>query len=167
MCLKVLDSEQDPAEPPLEEEDLDLDSVELENPSDSGPELDDDDSVLSTPKPKLKSVPGWHAAASPSVSSSDCPAFQAVLRGRLSVQLSDGDRQHSQCPQPQGAPEPRESVVPTTAAHAHEKSSQTQIWSSRSHCSLLVIILHRSTWIKANVWGPNFQTTASLKTSLM
>lgn len=56
--LKVLDSEQDPAEPPpeVEEEDLDLDSVEFENPSDSGPELDDDDSVLSTPKPKLKSV---------------------------------------------------------------------------------------------------------------
>uniref|UniRef100_A0A665U5E9 Phosphofurin acidic cluster sorting protein 2 n=2 Tax=Echeneis naucrates TaxID=173247 RepID=A0A665U5E9_ECHNA len=46
----------DPAEPPpeVEEEDLDLDSVEFENPSDSGPELDDDDSVLSTPKPKLK-----------------------------------------------------------------------------------------------------------------
>uniref|UniRef100_H2LZZ3 Phosphofurin acidic cluster sorting protein 2 n=1 Tax=Oryzias latipes TaxID=8090 RepID=H2LZZ3_ORYLA len=59
LCLlltKVLDSEQDPAEPPpeVEEEDLDLDSVEFENPSDSGPELDDDDSVLSTPKPKLK-----------------------------------------------------------------------------------------------------------------
>jgi len=54
--MKVLDSEQDPAEPPpeVEEEDLDLDSVEFENPSDSGPELDDDDSVLSTPKPKLK-----------------------------------------------------------------------------------------------------------------
>uniref|UniRef100_A0A3P8SLY8 Phosphofurin acidic cluster sorting protein 2 n=1 Tax=Amphiprion percula TaxID=161767 RepID=A0A3P8SLY8_AMPPE len=53
---QVLDSEQDPAEPPpeVEEEDLDLDSVEFENPSDSGPELDDDDSVLSTPKPKLK-----------------------------------------------------------------------------------------------------------------
>lgn len=56
--MKVLDSEQDPAEPPpeVEEEDLDLDSVEFENPSDSGPELDDDDSVLSTPKPKLKCV---------------------------------------------------------------------------------------------------------------
>ncbi|XP_056282024.1 phosphofurin acidic cluster sorting protein 2 isoform X2 [Pseudoliparis swirei] len=53
---EVLDSEQDPAEPTpeVEEEDLDLDSVEFENPSDSGPELDDDDSVLSTPKPKLK-----------------------------------------------------------------------------------------------------------------
>lgn len=58
VCVKVLDSEQDPAEPPpeVEEEDLDLDSVEFENPSDSGPELDDDDSVLSTPKPKLKWV---------------------------------------------------------------------------------------------------------------
>lgn len=57
MWVKVLDSEQDPAEPPPEveeEEDLDLYSVEFENPSDSGPELDDDDSVLSTPKPKLK-----------------------------------------------------------------------------------------------------------------
>ncbi|KAF3845278.1 hypothetical protein F7725_008441 [Dissostichus mawsoni] len=42
------------APPEVEEEDLDLDSVEFENPSDSGPELDDDDSVLSTPKPKLK-----------------------------------------------------------------------------------------------------------------
>lgn len=55
--VKVLDSEQDPAEPPPEaEEEEDLDSVEFENPSDSGPELDDDDSVLSTPKPKLKWV---------------------------------------------------------------------------------------------------------------
>uniref|UniRef100_A0A3P8VES1 Phosphofurin acidic cluster sorting protein 2 n=1 Tax=Cynoglossus semilaevis TaxID=244447 RepID=A0A3P8VES1_CYNSE len=47
---EVLDSEQDPAEPPheVEEEDLDLDSVEFENPSDSGPELDDDDSILTS-----------------------------------------------------------------------------------------------------------------------
>lgn len=54
--VKVLDSEQDPADPPpdVEEEDVDLDSVEFENPSDSGPDMDDDDSVLSTPKPKLK-----------------------------------------------------------------------------------------------------------------
>lgn len=38
------------------EEDLDLlyDSLDVENPSDSGPDMDDDDSVLSTPKPKLK-----------------------------------------------------------------------------------------------------------------
>ncbi len=53
----MLDSEQDPAEPPPEvEEDLDLESLDFENPSDSGPDLDDDESVLSTPKPKLKYV---------------------------------------------------------------------------------------------------------------
>ncbi|XP_062326389.1 phosphofurin acidic cluster sorting protein 2 isoform X7 [Osmerus eperlanus] len=50
---EVLDSEQDPAEPPPEVEE-DLESLEFENPSDSGPEMDDDDSVLSTPKPTLK-----------------------------------------------------------------------------------------------------------------
>nr|XP_046233378.1 phosphofurin acidic cluster sorting protein 1-like [Scatophagus argus]XP_046233389.1 phosphofurin acidic cluster sorting protein 1-like [Scatophagus argus] len=38
------------------EEDLDLlyDSLEVYNPSDSSPELDDNDSILSTPKPKLR-----------------------------------------------------------------------------------------------------------------
>uniref|UniRef100_A0AAR2K6V2 Phosphofurin acidic cluster sorting protein 2 n=1 Tax=Pygocentrus nattereri TaxID=42514 RepID=A0AAR2K6V2_PYGNA len=51
---EVLDSEQDPAEPPPEVEEEDLESLDFENPSDSGPELDDDDSVLSTPKPQLK-----------------------------------------------------------------------------------------------------------------
>ncbi|XP_029454672.1 phosphofurin acidic cluster sorting protein 2 isoform X4 [Rhinatrema bivittatum] len=54
---EVLDSEQDPAEHvPEVEEDLDLlyETLDIENPSDSGPEMEDDDSVLSTPKPKLK-----------------------------------------------------------------------------------------------------------------
>ncbi|XP_023691799.2 phosphofurin acidic cluster sorting protein 2 isoform X1 [Paramormyrops kingsleyae] len=52
---EVLDSEQEAVDPPPEvEEDIDLESLEFENPSDSCPELDDDDSVLSTPKPKLK-----------------------------------------------------------------------------------------------------------------
>lgn len=38
------------------EEDLDLlyDTLDMENPSDSGPDMEDDDSVLSTPKPKLR-----------------------------------------------------------------------------------------------------------------
>jgi len=38
------------------EEDLDLlyDSLEVDNLSDSGPELDDNDSIQSTPKPKLR-----------------------------------------------------------------------------------------------------------------
>ncbi|XP_030069855.1 phosphofurin acidic cluster sorting protein 2 [Microcaecilia unicolor] len=54
---EVLDSEQDPGEHvPEVEEDLDLlyKTLDIENPSDSGPEMEDDDSVLSTPKPKLK-----------------------------------------------------------------------------------------------------------------
>ncbi|XP_049646497.1 phosphofurin acidic cluster sorting protein 2 isoform X6 [Suncus etruscus] len=51
---EVLDSEQDPTEHvPEVEEDLDLLYDTLE-PSDSGPDMDDDDSVLSTPKPKLR-----------------------------------------------------------------------------------------------------------------
>ncbi|XP_013870597.1 phosphofurin acidic cluster sorting protein 2 [Austrofundulus limnaeus] len=52
---EVLDS--DPVDQTQEvEEDLDLlyDSLEVYNQSDSGPEMDDNDSVLSTPKPKLK-----------------------------------------------------------------------------------------------------------------
>ncbi|KAJ1070047.1 hypothetical protein K5549_020490, partial [Capra hircus] len=54
---EVLDSEQDPAEHvPEVEEDLDLlyDTLDVEDPSDSGPDLEDDGSVLSTPKPKLR-----------------------------------------------------------------------------------------------------------------
>uniref|UniRef100_A0A671PG99 Phosphofurin acidic cluster sorting protein 2-like n=1 Tax=Sinocyclocheilus anshuiensis TaxID=1608454 RepID=A0A671PG99_9TELE len=52
---QVLDS--DPVDQTQEvEEDLDLlyDSLEVFNQSDSGPELEDNESVLSTPKPKLK-----------------------------------------------------------------------------------------------------------------
>ncbi|XP_061766663.1 phosphofurin acidic cluster sorting protein 2 isoform X2 [Nerophis ophidion] len=52
---EVLDS--DPVDQTQEvEEDLDLlyDSVEVYNQSDSGPEMEDNESVLSTPKPKLK-----------------------------------------------------------------------------------------------------------------
>lgn len=53
--LQVLDS--DPVGQSQEaEENLDLlyDSLEVYNPSDSGPELDDNDSIQSTPKPKLR-----------------------------------------------------------------------------------------------------------------
>uniref|UniRef100_A0A8B9JTX9 Si:ch211-126j24.1 n=1 Tax=Astyanax mexicanus TaxID=7994 RepID=A0A8B9JTX9_ASTMX len=52
---EVLDS--DPVDQTHEvEEDLDLlyDSIEVYNQSDSGPEMEDNESVLSTPKPKLK-----------------------------------------------------------------------------------------------------------------
>ncbi|XP_072356474.1 phosphofurin acidic cluster sorting protein 1-like isoform X3 [Scyliorhinus torazame] len=53
--VMVLDS--DPVDQTQEaEEDLDLlyESLEVYNPSDSGPEMEDNESVLSTPKPKLK-----------------------------------------------------------------------------------------------------------------
>ncbi|XP_069385662.1 phosphofurin acidic cluster sorting protein 1-like isoform X2 [Paralichthys olivaceus] len=55
--FKVTDEVLDPVGQSQEvEEDLDLlyDSLELYNPSDSGPELDDNDSIQSTPKPKLR-----------------------------------------------------------------------------------------------------------------
>ncbi|XP_051550387.1 phosphofurin acidic cluster sorting protein 2-like isoform X4 [Myxocyprinus asiaticus] len=51
---EVLDS--DPVDQTQEAEDLDLlyDSLEVYNQSDSGPEMEDNESLLSTPKPKLK-----------------------------------------------------------------------------------------------------------------
>lgn len=57
LVWQVLDS--DPVDQTQEvEEDLDLlyDSLEVYNQSDSGPEMEDNESVLSTPKPKLKYV---------------------------------------------------------------------------------------------------------------
>nr|KAF6416255.1 hypothetical protein HJG59_009517 [Molossus molossus] len=48
------DSEQDPVQHvPRMEEDLNLVNVTLEYPSDSGPDMEDDDSTLSTPKSRL------------------------------------------------------------------------------------------------------------------
>uniref|UniRef100_A0A8C2IN25 Si:ch211-126j24.1 n=1 Tax=Cyprinus carpio TaxID=7962 RepID=A0A8C2IN25_CYPCA len=54
LSLGVLDS--DPVDQTQEVEDLDLlyDSLEVYNQSDSGPEMEDNESLLSTPKPKLK-----------------------------------------------------------------------------------------------------------------
>uniref|UniRef100_S4RCM2 Phosphofurin acidic cluster sorting protein 2 n=1 Tax=Petromyzon marinus TaxID=7757 RepID=S4RCM2_PETMA len=51
---EVLDSEPDPH--PQEVEDLDFlyKSLDVYNPSDSGPEMEEDESLMSTPKPKLK-----------------------------------------------------------------------------------------------------------------
>uniref|UniRef100_A0A3B4YTQ0 Phosphofurin acidic cluster sorting protein 2-like n=1 Tax=Seriola lalandi dorsalis TaxID=1841481 RepID=A0A3B4YTQ0_SERLL len=56
-CLLCLVLDSDPVDQTQEvEEDLDLlyDSLEVYNQSDSGPEMEDNESVLSTPKPKLK-----------------------------------------------------------------------------------------------------------------
>lgn len=45
------------------EEDLDelYDSLEMYNPSDSGPEMEETDSILSTPKPKLRWCTSSHS----------------------------------------------------------------------------------------------------------
>ncbi|XP_063053916.1 phosphofurin acidic cluster sorting protein 2-like [Engraulis encrasicolus] len=53
---EVLDSDPVDQTQEAEEEDLDLlyDSLEVYNQSDSGPEMEDNESVLSTPKPKLR-----------------------------------------------------------------------------------------------------------------
>uniref|UniRef100_A0A671M8Q1 Si:ch211-126j24.1 n=1 Tax=Sinocyclocheilus anshuiensis TaxID=1608454 RepID=A0A671M8Q1_9TELE len=54
--FKVSDEVLDPVDQTQEVEDLDLlyDSLEVYNQSDSGPEMEDNESLLSTPKPKLK-----------------------------------------------------------------------------------------------------------------
>ncbi|XP_063040443.1 phosphofurin acidic cluster sorting protein 2 isoform X5 [Engraulis encrasicolus] len=87
---EVLDSEQDPAEPPPEvEEDLDLESLEFENPSDSCPELDDDDSVLSTPKPKLKP---YFEGLSLSSSQTEIGSIHSIRSHREPPSPVDGDK---------------------------------------------------------------------------
>ncbi|XP_036198016.1 phosphofurin acidic cluster sorting protein 2-like [Myotis myotis] len=55
MSEEVLDSDQDPKEHvPEVEEDLDLPYDTLQNPSDSGPDMEDDSSILSNTKPKAR-----------------------------------------------------------------------------------------------------------------
>ncbi|XP_059497446.1 phosphofurin acidic cluster sorting protein 1-like [Stegostoma tigrinum] len=67
------------------EEDLDLlyDSLELYNPSDSGPEMEETESVLSTPKPKLK--PFFEGV---SQSSSQTEIGSVNSKGSLSKELA-------------------------------------------------------------------------------
>uniref|UniRef100_A0A8P4K6Q3 Phosphofurin acidic cluster sorting protein 1 n=1 Tax=Dicentrarchus labrax TaxID=13489 RepID=A0A8P4K6Q3_DICLA len=62
------------------EEDLDLlyDSLEVYNPSDSGPEQDDNDSILSTPKPKLR------------------PFFEGISQSSSQTELGSLNSQRSQ-----------------------------------------------------------------------
>ncbi|KAB0398847.1 hypothetical protein E2I00_006041 [Balaenoptera physalus] len=103
--------------------------VSDENPSDSGPDMEDDDSVLSTPKPKLRpsvsSPVPWSSrvGALLRVRPRQAPwlrlqlgealennalsvrTAQAVLRRPVPLQLADRDREHPQCPEPEGASE--------------------------------------------------------------
>ncbi|GAB1297850.1 Phosphofurin acidic cluster sorting protein 2 [Apodemus speciosus] len=94
---QVLDSEQDPAEHvPEAEEDLDLlyDTLDVENPSDSGPDMDDDDSVLSTPKPKLR------------------PYFEGLSHSSSQTEIGSihSARSHREPPSPADVPEKTRSL---------------------------------------------------------
>ncbi|KAM5273254.1 phosphofurin acidic cluster sorting protein 2 isoform 3-T3 [Ctenodactylus gundi] len=94
---EVLDSEQDPAEHvPEAEEDLDLlyDTLDMENPSDSGPDMEDDDSVLSTPKPKLR------------------PYFEGLSHSSSQTEIGSihSARSHKEPPSPADAPEQTRSL---------------------------------------------------------
>uniref|UniRef100_A0A8C0X1P5 Phosphofurin acidic cluster sorting protein 2 n=1 Tax=Castor canadensis TaxID=51338 RepID=A0A8C0X1P5_CASCN len=94
---EVLDSEQDPAEHvPEAEEDLDLlyDTLDVENPSDSGPDMDDDDSVLSTPKPKLR------------------PYFEGLSHSSSQTEIGSihSTRSHREPPSPADVPEKTRSL---------------------------------------------------------
>uniref|UniRef100_A0A8I6A754 Phosphofurin acidic cluster sorting protein 2 n=1 Tax=Rattus norvegicus TaxID=10116 RepID=A0A8I6A754_RAT len=94
---EVLDSEQDPAEHvPEAEEDLDLlyDTLDVENPSDSGPDMDDDDSVLSTPKPKLR------------------PYFEGLSHSSSQTEIGSihSARSHREPPSPADVPEKTRSL---------------------------------------------------------
>uniref|UniRef100_A0A8C9AAF1 Phosphofurin acidic cluster sorting protein 2 n=1 Tax=Prolemur simus TaxID=1328070 RepID=A0A8C9AAF1_PROSS len=94
---EVLDSEQDPAEHvPEAEEDLDLlyDTLDMENPSDSGPDMEDDDSVLSTPKPKLR------------------PYFEGLSHSSSQTEIGSvhSARSHREPPSPADVPEKTRSL---------------------------------------------------------
>ncbi|KAJ8378818.1 hypothetical protein AAFF_G00233870 [Aldrovandia affinis] len=80
---EVLDS--DPVDQTQEvEEDLDLlyDSLEVYNQSDSGPEVEDNESVLSTPKPKLR------------------PFFEGMSHSSSQTEIGSLHSQKSQAPDP-------------------------------------------------------------------
>ncbi|XP_024615289.1 phosphofurin acidic cluster sorting protein 2 isoform X2 [Neophocaena asiaeorientalis asiaeorientalis] len=132
---EVLDSEQDPAEHvPEVEEDLDLlyDTLDMENPSDSGPDMEDDDSVLSTPKPKLRpyfeglshsssqtEIGSIHSARSQKEppSPADVPEKTRALGGKQpSDSISDSVAHSAPAPgeqpaQPEGSPEVETSAL--------------------------------------------------------
>ncbi|XP_069064962.1 phosphofurin acidic cluster sorting protein 2 isoform X4 [Pleurodeles waltl] len=113
---EVLDSEQDPAEHvPEAEEDLDLlyDTLDIENPSDSGPEMEDDDSVLSTPKPKLK------------------PYFEGLSHSSSQTEIGSlhSVRSQREPPSPVGAPEKTRSLG--SKRHSDEVSDTVSFETSQ------------------------------------
>ncbi|KAB1276875.1 Phosphofurin acidic cluster sorting protein 2 [Camelus dromedarius] len=108
---EVLDSEQDPAEHvPEVEEDLDLlyDTLDMEHPSDSGPDMEDDDSVLSTPKPKLRhQFPGLLTGAQLLLEFGIRPYFEGLSHSSSQTEIGSthSARSQKEPPSPADVPE--------------------------------------------------------------
>uniref|UniRef100_A0A8C6LT05 Phosphofurin acidic cluster sorting protein 2-like n=1 Tax=Nothobranchius furzeri TaxID=105023 RepID=A0A8C6LT05_NOTFU len=119
---EVLDS--DPVDQTQEvEEDLDLlyDSLEVYNQSDSGPEIDDNDSVLSTPKPKLK----------PFFEGMSHSSSQTEI-GSVHSQKSHGDLLTVDRCKVQGGRFQDDSVADTTAGVCYFKLNTPRVFFARS-----------------------------------
>ncbi|XP_064421083.1 phosphofurin acidic cluster sorting protein 2 [Latimeria chalumnae] len=119
---EVLDSEQDPAEHVQEvEEDLDLfcETLDIENPSDSGPEMDDDDSVISTPKPKLK------------------PYFEGLSHSSSQTEIGSLHSLRSQKEPPSPAEVPEKTMSPGSKFHIDSVSDTVSFEQSQQETPVL------------------------------
>uniref|UniRef100_A0AAZ3R1F6 Uncharacterized protein n=1 Tax=Oncorhynchus tshawytscha TaxID=74940 RepID=A0AAZ3R1F6_ONCTS len=125
----VLDS--DPVDQTQEvEEDLDLlyDSLEVYNQSDSGPEMEDNESVLSTPKPKLK------------------PFFEGMSHSSSQTEIGSLHSQKSQA----------RDLACIVSKHTHTLTPLCCNWSIRSqqsHATHTDTHTHTNLWISASL-GP-------------
>nr|XP_033479179.1 phosphofurin acidic cluster sorting protein 1 isoform X1 [Epinephelus lanceolatus] len=139
---EVLDS--DPVGQSQEaEEDLDLlyDSLEVYNPSDSGPELDDNDSIISTPKPKLRP---FFEGISQSSSQTEIRSLNSQRGQQKQQTAAAAERLSPECPRfpdesrgdEAGAGEVEDDVVMGTdagpAAKLCKTESQTQVSPSKT-----------------------------------
>uniref|UniRef100_A0A8C5A2E4 Phosphofurin acidic cluster sorting protein 1 n=1 Tax=Gadus morhua TaxID=8049 RepID=A0A8C5A2E4_GADMO len=95
------------------EEDLDelYDSLEMYNPSDSGPEMDETDSILSTPKPKLR------------------PFFEGMSQSSSQTEIgslnSKGSLGRDGTFSPQGEPVPMEKMKPSRSRNLDEAQAES------------------------------------------
>ncbi|KAJ8246787.1 hypothetical protein GJAV_G00255400 [Gymnothorax javanicus] len=94
------------------EEDLDdlYDSLELYNPSDSGPEMEETDSILSTPKPKLR------------------PFFEGMSQSSSQTEFGSLNSKGSREPfSPQGELPPSDRIKPSRSRNLDDALSDTEI----------------------------------------
>ncbi|XP_033874404.2 phosphofurin acidic cluster sorting protein 2 isoform X3 [Acipenser ruthenus] len=120
---EVLDS--DPVDQTQEvEEDLDLlyDSLEIYNPSDSGPEMEDNESVLSTPKPKLKP---FFEGMSHSSSQTEIGSLHSQKSQNREHASPAAEFLESEKSKPAPSRYPEEVIVESTAGEAEEEDLGT------------------------------------------